>query len=191
MGKILCFIYNDMADFEMVLPGTVIGWLEKELVTIGYENDVVISKPGFKYLPHATVREALEFNDVEGLIIPGGWNNEQRPELTELIQKLNRENKMMAAICAAPQFLVKSGVLNDKKYTTTITSEYLKTQGIEDFFPRKNFVNKNVVRDKNIITGIGRAFVDFAMEIVDFFGGFDDPESKVDKETYSKHFKGL
>lgn len=189
MGKILCFIYNDMADFEMVLPGTVVGWLEKELVTIGYESDVVVSKPGFKYLPHTTVREALELNDVDGLIIPGGWNNELRSELTDLIQKLNSKNKMIAAICAAPQFLAKSGVLNDKKYTTTITHDYLKSQGIEDYFPRENFVSENVVRDKNIITAVGRAFVDFAMEIVDYFGGFDGEEGS--KKTYSKQFKGL
>jgi len=119
----LCFIYKDMADFEMTLPITVAGlWLEKELITIAYEKEAIISKPGVQYTPHATVKEALEFEDVEGLIIPGGWNDEQRPELTELIQKLNNENKMLAAICAGPQYLARANVLKGKKYTTTATT---------------------------------------------------------------------
>ncbi|WBW94921.1 DJ-1/PfpI family protein [Oceanirhabdus sp. W0125-5] len=121
MGKILCFIYDDMADFEMTLPGTAISWLKKELVTIAYKNKAVQSRPGFKYLPHATVKEALDFDDIDGLIIPGGWGDEQKTELTELIQKLNKGDKMLAAICAGPKFLARAGVLNDKKYTTTLT----------------------------------------------------------------------
>lgn len=192
MGKILCYIYKDMADFEMTLPCTVAGlWLEKELVTIAYTKDTVTSKPGVIYQPQATVKEALEFSDVEGLIIPGGWNDELRPELKELIQKLNSENKMLSAICAGPQYLAKSGILENKKYTTTLTEDYMKQQGREDFFPRANFVSENVVRDKNIITAVGRSFVDFAIEIADYFGVFDNPENNYDKQTLANHYKGL
>lgn len=192
MGKILCFIYKDMADFEMTLSLHLAGaWLEKEIITIAHEKETIISKPGVQYTPHATVKEALEFEDVEGLIIPGGWNNEQRPELTELIQKLNNENKMLAAICAGPQYLARANVLNDRKYTTTLTEEYMKSQEIEDFFPRETFINENIVRDKNIITSVGRTFVDFAIEIADYFEMFSQPDSNLDKQTLANHYKGL
>lgn len=192
MGKILCFIYKDMADFEMTLPCTVAGlWLEKELVTIAYTEGIVTSKPGVIYQPQATVKEALEFSDIEGLIIPGGWNDELRPELMELIQKLNNDNKMISAICAGPQFLAKSGVLDNKKYTTTLTEEALKKQEKEDFFPRDNFVSEKVVRDGNIITAVGNAFVDFAIEIADYFGVFDNPDNNIDKKTLANYYKGL
>lgn len=192
MGKILSYIYNDMADFELTLPCTVAGlWIEKELITIAYEKEAVTSKPGLMYQPHATVKEALEFEDVEGIIIPGGWGDEQRPELTELIQKLNNENKLIAAICAAPKFLARAGVLNDKKYTTTLTPKYFETEGKDDFFPRDNFTGEKVVRDRNIITAVGASFVDFAIEIADYFKVFDDPEQNYDKETIAKSYKGL
>ncbi len=191
MGKILCYIYNDMADFEMTLACSFAGQLlEKELVTIAYTKEIVTSKPGVTYQPKATVKDSLEFTDVEGLIIPGGWNDELRPELKELIQKLNKENKMLSAICAGPQFLAKSGVLDDKKYTTTLTKSYLDEQDIEDFFPRANFKRKKVVRDKNIITAVGRSFVDFAVEIADYFGAFDDPKNKINKRVLAKYYKG-
>lgn len=192
MGKILCFIYEDMADFEMTLPLTVAGlWLEKELITVAYEKEIIKSKPGVQYMPHSTVKEALDFEDVDGLIIPGGWNDEQRPELTQLIQKLDKESKMLAAICAGPQYLARANVLDNKRYTTTLTKEYMDSQGKDDFFPRETFVNENVVRDRNIITAVGRAFVDFAIEIADYFEMFSQPDSKLDKVTLANHYKGL
>jgi len=181
-----------MADFEMTLATTVVGlWLEKELVTIAYDKDVITSKPGVRYMPHGTVQDALRYDDVDGIIIPGGWNREQRPELTELLQKLNREKKLISAICAGPEYLTKAGILKDKKYTTTLTEEFLKSQDLEDNFPRENFLNENVVRDDNVITAIGRSFVDFAIEIADWFEFFNNPEVKITKSEVANHYKGL
>lgn len=191
MSKLLCFIYPDMADFELIMAATSVSWLEKEIVTIAYTNEVVISKPGIQYQPHLTVKEALLLEDVDGIIIPGGWNNEQRTELTELIQKLDTENKLIAAICAGPQFLAKAGILTNRHYTTTLTADVLKSRNEEDFFPRSTFVSQNVVRDGHVITAIGRAFIDFAMEILDYFNVFDNPNQQVDKTQLTNHYKGL
>lgn len=188
MGKILCFIYNNMADFELTLPVNGVMWMNREIVTIAYSMEVVKAKCGILYQPHTTVSDAINIDDVDGLIIPGGWNNEQKDELTKLIQKLNAEKKLLAAICAGPQYLARAGVLKDKKYTTTLTKEELDKQGIVDFFPRENFVNEKVVRDQNIVTAIGRSFVDFTMEIIDFFNEFNDEKQK---QQYKNYYKGL
>ncbi len=56
-----------------------------------------------------------------------------------------------------------------------------------DPFPRQNFVLERVIRDRNIITAQGNAFVDFAIEIADWFGAFDDEE---DKNGFAKVIKG-
>lgn len=186
MAKILCFIYNDMADFELTLATHLMSAIGREVVTVAYTKDMVVSKPGVRYLPHATVSEALTLDDVEGLIIPGGWNDEQRPELTELIVRLNNSNKMLAAICAGPQYLARAGVLNGKKYTTTLSEEEIAKRGVVDPFPRVSFVKANVVRDENIVTAIGYAFVDFAVELVDYF----NPCTAEQKAMYSRMFKG-
>ncbi|MDF2520114.1 MAG: thiamine biosynthesis protein ThiJ [Clostridia bacterium] len=189
MNKILCYIYNDMADFEMVLACQMLRYLNKfELVPIAYEMAPVRSNPGLIYQPAATVKDALDFDDVEGLIIPGGWNDEQREELTQLIQKLHGEGKLLASICAGPQYLSKAGILETHKFTTTLTKEYIESQGREDFFPRRNYIMQNVVRDGSVITAVGNAFVDFAVEIADWFGMYKD---QAEKEEYLKHFKAL
>ena len=95
MGKILCFIYEDMVDFEMTLACHL---ANKEIVPMAYEMKVIKSKSGLLYYPKMTVKEARNEPDVEGLIIPGGFNNEQREELTELINNLNNNGKLLAAI---------------------------------------------------------------------------------------------
>lgn len=188
MKKILSFVYNDMADFELTLPCHLLSFLKDfQIVPIAYETTVK-SKPGLVYQAVATVKEALAMEDVEALIIPGGWNDEQREELTQLIQKLYSDGKLVAAICAGPQYLARAGVLENNKYTTTLTKEYLDSISKEDFFPRQNYVAENVVRDGNVITAVGRAFVDFAVELGDYFKMFKNDE---DKQNCAKSFKGL
>ena len=189
MGKVLCFIYNDMADFELTLSTHFVGlYAKKEIVPIAYDINVIRSAPGMCYYPAATVKEALEYTDVEGLIIPGGWNDDQREELTELINKINNEGKLLTAICAGPQYLARAGVLEGKKYTTTLTEQVMKDRGVEDPFPRETFVPEKVVRDGNIITAVGSAFVDFAAEILDWYGVLENEE---EKKEIAEHYKGL
>ncbi|MFZ5351206.1 MAG: DJ-1/PfpI family protein [Bacillota bacterium] len=188
MGKILFFVYDEMADFEMTLAAHILGISGKEIVLTAYEKAVVTSKPGVSYYPAVTASEALGLDDVEGIIIPGGWNRIFRDELKELLHMLNSESKLIAAICAAPEYLAKAGILENRRYTTTLTENYLKEIGSPDFFPRNNFVNEKVVRDRNVITAVGNAFVDFAIEIADYFGLI---ENSGEKEEYSKYYKGL
>lgn len=186
MGKILLYLYNQMADFEMTFATTTMIWLKKEVITISYTNETVKAYSGIQYQPHMTVSEALTLDDVDGLIIPGGWNREVRPVLKELIEKLNKEEKLLSAICAAPEFLAKVGVLNEVKFTTTLTKESLANDQQEDFFNWDHFVKQNVVRDHNVITALGNAFIDFGIEILDYFSAFEDENQK---EFYRKQYK--
>jgi putative intracellular protease/amidase len=179
MSKILCFIYDNMADFELTFSTHVLGTCaQQEIVPIAYSRDTVRSHPGVLYTPAATVREALDFEDVSALIVPGGWNSEQREEITELIQKLNNEGKIIAAICAGSQYLARAGILNGRNYTTTLTKEYMEQQKIEDPFPRDTFIDESIVADGNIITAVGAAFIKFGIEIADSLNLFDSPEQK-------------
>lgn len=179
MEKILGFIYDDMADFEMTLALNLLAYnAKKEIIMIAYENRPVVSGAGLLYQPHCLVNDALEMSNVHGLIIPGGWNDEQSEELSKLIQKLHSENKLLAAICRGPSYLARAGVLDNVKYTTSYSEDLVKELGVQDPFNRNNFLQQNVVRDEHIITADGNAFVDFAMEILDYFSIFEDEEEK-------------
>lgn len=191
MSKILVFIYDDMADFEITFACQLLGGdMGKEIITIAYEDKTISGRSGMYYRPKKMIKDVLN-EDVEGLIIPGGWNGEIRPELMLLIQNLHAKGKMLGAICAGPRFLAEAGVLGNVKYTTTIT-EWTKEDkerfGERDPFTRENYLSERVVRDGNIITAVGMAFTDFAVEIVDYFNGFDDQD---DKTGFIKAVKGL
>lgn len=187
MKKILCFVYETMADFEITLACHMLGWNpEKELVTIGYEKKPVKAASKIQYLPEITVKEAIKLQEVDALIIPGGFERECRDELIELIKNLNNDKKLICAICAAPEFLAKAGILDNHLYTTTLDEDYFKENGITDCFPRENYREEKVVRYENIITAKGKSFVDFGIEILDYYNMFEDAE---EKEMISQSYK--
>lgn len=79
MNKILVFIYDGMADFEITPIAHILGTdLGKEIITIAYENKIVRSLSGLEYKPKKLVKEVIN-DDVEGLVITGGWNGENDP----------------------------------------------------------------------------------------------------------------
>ena len=192
MGKILVFIFEGMTDYEITFISHLLGAdAGKEIITIAYEDKMIKGRSGFLYKPSRLVDDVLD-EDVEGLIITGGWYGQTKPELMKLINNLNSKGKLISAICGAGTvFLAKAGVLNNVKYTTPIvewTQKHIEIYGNEDPFPRENFVSERVVRDRNIITAQGIAFIDFAIEICDWFNLFDNQD---DKENFSKNIKGL
>lgn len=192
MGKILVFIYDNMADFEMTLITYILGTdAKKEIITIAIEDRIVKSLSGLEYKPKKLVSEVLE-EDAEALIIPGGWYGEVEDVLIMLIKNLYNEKKLLGAICAAPRFLAKAGILNEVKYTTSLSnwadSEREKFKDINDPFPRENFIAERVVKDKNVITAVGIAFIDFTIEICDWFNLFKDENEKIE---FIKSIKGF
>lgn len=181
MGKILVFMYNDMADFEITYATHLLGHeLSKEIVPCAYDMDKVKSKGGMLFLPAVTVA-AAKVEDYEGFIIPGGWNPVVKDEMLDLINKFYDSGRLIAAICAGPRFLAKAGILNKVKYTTSIVEWNDMRRGQfneEDPFPRENFVDTRVIRDGNVITSKGISFVDFSIEVADYFGMFKDNSLK-------------
>lgn len=163
MSKVLVFIFDGMTDYEITLITHLLGSdAGKEIITIAYEDKIIKSSSGLLYKPVRLVADVLH-EDAEGLIICG----------------------------AGTVFLAKAGVLKDVKYTTPIvewTQKHIEVFGEKDPFSRENFVSKRVVRDGNVITAQGIAFIDFAIEICNWFDLFADQE---DRDNFAKNIKGL
>ncbi len=87
-----------------------------------------------------------------------------------LILDFAAKGKPIAAICAAPMVLGKLGLLKGKKATCY--------PSFEQYLDGAECVNAHVVRDGNIITGMGPgAAMEFALTIVDLLVG----KEKVDE----------
>ncbi len=187
MKIILCFIYEGFADFEITLTCSFLNETEGyEIIYIAYNKTPVISGGNIRIIPDKYVSEVSQTKDIEGIIIPGGSKRVLKPELRELISQLNQEKKLIAAICAGPEFLAKIGILKGITFTTSRKpSHYIDNNEI-DPFPRETYVDTRVVQDGNIITAKGFAFTDFALQIWDWFNLFDyNSEKEEYKQLYT------
>ncbi|MBA2943669.1 DJ-1/PfpI family protein [Paenibacillus sp. CGMCC 1.16610] len=179
MGKIICFISDEFADFEITLALHKIRNVgKKEVLTVAYSDKAIVSESGLTYRPDLIFHEAMALNDIEGLLIPGGPIRNQQQELTDFIIKLDQEGKMIAAICNGPQYLGRAGLLHHRRFTTSCSVESINQLHVEDPFPRDNYVDKRVVRDGHVLTAKGRAFVDFSFEIFDYLGIYANANEK-------------
>ncbi len=182
MPKILCFVSDEMADFEVTLALQIlISAGNREIITVGSEASPVVSQTGFTHLPQQTIWQAMQIAGVEALIIPGGPIRPQPDGLSELIQKLDSEQKLLAAICFGPQYLGRAGVLDCHRFTTSCSTETIRSLQVPDPYPRGNYVEERVVRDGNVITAKGRAFVDFAFAIFDYLGIYSGRSAEADR----------
>lgn len=173
MSAVLCFVSNEMADFEVVLTFQFLRSKgKKEVIPVGMDLSPVIGQSGLTYLPARTLQQALDLPDVEGLIIPGGPIRPQPEGLTPLIQKLDSQKKLLAAICFGPQYLGRAGVLDRHRFTTSCSENTIRELQVTDPYPRHNFVETRVIRDGHVITAQGSAFVDFAYAIADYLDAF-------------------
>jgi transcriptional regulator GlxA family with amidase domain len=76
--------------------------------------------------------------------------------------------------------LARAGVLEDHRYTTP--------EKIQAPFPSHTYVKRTIVRDRHVVTAVAGAFVDFAIEICDWFHLF---KSSQEKAMVSNYYKGM
>lgn len=102
----------------------------------------------------------FDFSQYTSIFIPGGpavENLINNKKVLNIVTKFNLSKKYIYAICAAPSILNKLKILEKVKHTAYPGYEYKPT-----------FINKAVVKDKNIITGSGPgAAMMFALKIIE------------------------
>lgn len=111
---------------------------------------------------------SLDVIDYDMVVLPGGYDgaaNLRDSELVmEILHQMNKANKYIAAMCAAPIALEKAGLLENKNYTA-----YL---GYDKKIQAGKYLEDKVVIDGNIVTSRGPATAyAFAYKLVDLLGG--------------------
>ena len=108
------------------------------------------------------------------LVLPGGQpgadNLGANEKVLELVQYFAENNKLLAAICAAPLVLHKAGVDKGRTLTSYPADKY------RNMFAESTYVDDQVVVvDGNLITSRGPATtLPFAYQLVDALGGNGD-----------------
>ncbi|EHJ52537.1 type 1 glutamine amidotransferase family protein [Streptococcus macacae] len=165
-NDILVYIFDGYADWE---PAYVCSELNRQdspfqIKTIGANKQPKKSMGGFCLIPDYDISDYPE--DFKMLIIPGGdsWLAEKNTEILPVVDYAAHHRILLAAICAATNFLAQNGYLDHVKHTGN-TLELMKEnaphyQG-EDFY-----VEEQAVSDGGIVTANGTAALEFAREIM-------------------------
>ena len=111
--------------------------------------------------------------------MPGTINLENSPVVQKMIDYCVENNKMVAAICAAPSILGKMGLLEGKEATCY--------PGFEEYFKGGKYIKKSVVKCNNFITsdGMGSAYK-FGFEITAALCGKDVAEKIKEQIQYGE-----
>ncbi|ATZ21478.1 DJ-1 family glyoxalase III [Mesoplasma tabanidae] len=172
MKKVAIILHKNFEESEAIVTIDILRRSNIEVDIYNIDNSDfqegshnIIVKTDFKM-------KNLKVNEYDGIIIPGGPGVNDLfddQELLNLIKEFNKEQKMVSAICAAPQILGQAGIINDVKIVK---------------FPSSNkYLEKAIIReessliDGNIITGtsIGTV-VPFALNIIEYLQGKEQKE---------------
>jgi putative intracellular protease/amidase len=166
------------SKYHRLMP--IIGLTQEEQLALYLaKNELVANKvtslEGFQVSPHTTV-DQVDIDTVDLFVIPGGNTPSVlgHNSIVELIQSMNQKRKVIGAICHGPVLLAEAGVLENKKYTSNVT----ENESSYKLFQKEYFVDTDIVKDGNIITAKGNAYVEFAMEIGKVLNAFDDKSTE-------------
>ena len=171
MSKVLVPLATGCEEVEAV---TIIDLLRRagiEVVTAGLEAtaQVVRASRGTLLMPDMSLDQALH-QEYDMVALPGGQpgadnlNADQR--IHTLLAHMAKDEKYIAAICAAPKVLAKAGLLEGRRATSfpgSISQDQLQNVRYEE---------STVVQDGNIFTsrGPGTA-MDFALTLIETLAG--------------------
>ncbi len=150
MVKKIAFLATDgYEDLELHYPRI-------RLIEAGYETELISlskneikGKWGYPTRPHISIHEANPDN-YDGVIVPGGTKNpdylRRNKKVLDFVSNINRQGKLVGAICHAGWVLISAKVVRDRKATSYFA---IKDDMIN---AGAKFEDAAVVIDENLIT---------------------------------------
>lgn len=187
-GKLMntyLFYYNGFCEAEVA---SSLMFLEKKAICVSLEDRVYVSEEGQKFVPDKTVDD-VNPDDVDLFIIPGGAPNYlfDNEKLKNFILELDKKEKYIAAICGGPYLLASYGVLDGRRCTGN-GSGIVPGSKNYDLFKNAEILSDSIVKDGNIITAVGSAFVELAVEL---YGILNLYKNEKDREETYNWFKNI
>lgn len=165
---IYVFLANGFEEVEAIATIDMLRRAELEVCIVGVGGDVITGSHNITVGCDLSENLVEPDENLEAVVLPGGMPGTLNLEKSAVVQRFidyaNENNKIIAAICAAPSILGHKGLLNGKKATCF--------PGFEQELHGAVVLTDSVVRDGNIITGKGAGVaVDFGLEIAAEFAG--------------------
>lgn len=173
--KVALFIENGSEELEFIAPLDILRRANLQVDLISANNeDTITTSHNVKIISDKKINEINNILEYDAIIIPGGMPGslllKNNKKIVEFYQKMYKNNKLVAAICAAPIVLSEANITNDKSITCY--------PGFENQINSKSYDNKKaVVIDDNVITAQGPAVAFlFGLEILEYLLGKEKRE---------------
>lgn len=120
------------------------------VVTFGPKaGEKVLSKLGYPVLAERAYAELPQAHEMDGVVVPGGWAPDyirRHETAVAFVAEMNRQGKLVAAVCHGPWVLCSADVLRGRRATSffAIQSDVVNAGAIWE--------DAEVVRDANLVT---------------------------------------
>ncbi len=164
------FVFDGMADWDAALAVATIQnpkfqWDPDcfSVTTAARYHAPITTMGGVRILPHMTIDEVFPAES-SLLILPGGpaWEKGGNLEAIERAHAFVEEGVPVAAISSATLALARTGLLDTRLHTSD-DAAWLVSSGYRG---ARHYRNVPAITDRNVITALGTAPVEFAREIL-------------------------
>ena len=168
--KIAVLLYPACSLQEITtLTSTLCLSFGQSLDYLASEKKVYTSEEGLQVIPDFTFAEVQNVK-YDCIILPGTLEpfvSLYDSRLISFLERVDTKRTIVAAISSSPMFLGKAGLLRSRYYTGGLNMELVE---YFSFLEKENFLHQPVVKDKNVITAIGFAYVEFSQTVLDALG---------------------
>jgi len=153
-------------EMEALTPVDLLRRVDVEVATVSLSDDLMVQGGHDIYVKADITLEQVDFERLEMLVLPGGLGGvntiAETSAAMDLILRVWKAGKELAAICAAPKLLAQLDII--KGYSVvchpSINNEIMNAGG-------RLLHNKQATFDRNLITGkAAGSSIDFALELV-------------------------
>ena len=149
---VLILFAQGFEEVEALTPVDILRRAGAEAKTAGVGGREITGSHGIPVVTDMTAEEA-DAADFEAIVLPGGVagtaNLEASPAVQALIDAFAAQEKLVAAICAAPSILAHKGLLKGKTATCYPTFQQALVDG------GANLTQTSVVQDGHFLTAKG------------------------------------
>jgi protease I len=122
-GKTIGYLVGpEVEDLEYWVPLMRLREEGARVISIGITNEAVRGKHGLPITPDVSAQEAPTADELDGLVIPGGWAPDKmrrNPQMLQLVRDMHARGKIIGAICHAGWVPISAGIMRGRKATGT------------------------------------------------------------------------
>jgi protease I len=146
--KVAVLLENFYEDMEVWVPVYRLREEGAKVTLIGPKKETYLSKHDYPATADISIKDARAA-DFDALIIPGGYapdHMRRHPAMVEFVRAMDKQGKVVAAICHAGWMLASANIVKGRKLTGffSIKDDLVNAGAL--------YEDSEVVQDKNLIT---------------------------------------